>query len=152
MMSEIELPAAIPDLIRSHLKLYLETDGKEGHMWQAPGLDPLPTLLLKTKGRRSGKERILPLIYGKWGEDYVVVASRGGSPTHPIWYLNLVDESEVGVQVATEKFQARARTASGDERSSLWEMMAEIYAPYNDYQTTAGAREIPVVVLERTSD
>ena len=151
-MGEIELPNGIPDLIKTHLRLYLETDGKEGHMWQAPGLDPLPTLLLKTKGRHSGKERILPLIYGKRGEDYVIVASKGGFPTHPAWYLNLVDEPEVGVQVATEKFQARARTASGDERSSLWEMMAEIYSPYNDYQKTAGTREIPVVVLERSSE
>ena len=151
-MSEIKLPDDLPGFIKNHLRLYLETDGKEGHMWQAPGLDPLPTLLLKTKGRRSGKERILPLIYGKRGDDYVVVASKGGFPTHPLWYLNLVDEAEVGVQVATEKFQARARTASGDERSSLWEMMAEIYSPYNDYQKTAGTREIPVVVLERSSE
>ena len=151
-MSEIDLPEGIPELIKNHLRLYVETDGQEGHIWQAPGLDPVPTLLLKTKGRRSGKERLLPLIYGKHGEDYVVVGSKGGFPVHPVWYLNLVDEPEVGVQVATEKFQARARTASGDERSSLWEMMAEIYSPYNDYQKTAGAREIPVVVLERTSD
>lgn len=148
-MSEIELPEGLPELIRSHLKLYLETDGREGHMWQAPGLDPLPTLLLTTQGRRSGRSRILPLIYGKRGDDYVVVASRGGAPNHPAWYLNLAAEPEVGVQVARDKFRARARTTHGDERSSLWEMMAEIYAPYTEYQTRAGSREIPVVVLDR---
>ena len=148
-MSEIELPEGLPELIRSHLKLYLETDGREGHMWQAPGLDPLPTLLLTTQGRRSGRSRILPLIYGKRGDDYVVVASRGGAPTHPAWYLNLAAEPEVGVQVARDKFRARARTTHGDERSSLWEMMAQIYAPYTEYQTRAGSREIPVVVLDR---
>ena len=148
-MSEIELPEGLPELIRSHLKLYLETDGREGHMWQAPGLDPLPTLLLTTQGRRSGRSRILPLIYGKQGDDYVVVASRGGAPNHPAWYLNLSAEPEVGVQVARDKFRARARTTHGDERSSLWEMMAQIYAPYTEYQTRAGSREIPVVVLDR---
>ena len=148
-MSEIELPEGLPELIRSHLKLYLETDGREGHMWQAPGLDPLPTLLLTTQGRRSGRSRILPLIYGKQGDDYVVVASRGGAPNHPAWYLNLAAEPEVGVQVARDKFRARARTTHGDERSSLWEMMAQIYAPYTEYQTRAGSREIPVVVLDR---
>ena len=148
-MSEIELPEGLPELIRSHLKLYLETDGREGHMWQAPGLDPLPTLLLTTQGRRSGRSRILPLIYGKRGDDYVVVASRGGAPNHPAWYLNLAAEPEVGVQVARDKFRARARTTHGDERSSLWELMAEIYAPYTEYQTRAGSREIPVVVLDR---
>ena len=148
-MSEIELPEGLPELIRSHLKLYLETDGREGHMWQAPGLDPLPTLLLTTQGRRSGRSRILPLIYGKQGDDYMVVASRGGAPNHPAWYLNLAAEPEVGVQVARDKFRARARTTHGDERSSLWEMMAQIYAPYTEYQTRAGSREIPVVVLDR---
>lgn len=150
-MSEIELPEGLPDFIRDHLKLYLESDGREGHMWQAPGLGPLPTLLLTTRGRQSGRSRILPLIYGEHEDHYVVVASKGGSPTHPAWYLNLMAEPEVGVQVATDKFRALARTARGDERSSLWERMAQIYPPYNDYQVSAGSREVPVVVLERLS-
>ena len=150
-MSKLDLPEGLPEFIKSHLKLYLETDGREGHMWQAPGLDPLPTLLLTTKGRHSGRSRILPLIYGRHGDDYVVVASKGGAPLHPAWYLNLAAEPEVGVQVARDKFQAVARTSHGDERSSLWERMAQIYSPYTDYQENAGSREIPVVVLERLS-
>ncbi|MAI27321.1 MAG: nitroreductase/quinone reductase family protein [Myxococcota bacterium] len=151
-MSKLDLPEGLPEFIKSHLKLYLETDGREGHMWQAPGLDPLPTLLLTTQGRHSGRSRILPLIYGRHGDDYVVVASKGGAPLHPAWYLNLAAEPEVGVQVARDKFRARARTSHGDERSSLWEEMAQIYSPYNDYQENAGSREIPVVVLERFSE
>ena len=151
-MSKLDLPEGLPEFIKSHLKLYLETDGREGHMWQAPGLDPLPTLLLTTQGRHSGRSRILPLIYGRHGDDYVVVASKGGAPLHPAWYLNLAAEPEVRVQVARDKFRARARTSHGDERSSLWEEMARIYSPYNDYQENAGSREIPVVVLERFSE
>ncbi|MEE3327802.1 MAG: nitroreductase family deazaflavin-dependent oxidoreductase [Myxococcota bacterium] len=151
-MSKIELPENLPEFIKSHLKLYLETDGREGHMWQVPGLDPLPTLLLTTQGRHSGRSRILPLIYGRHGDDYVVVASKGGAPHHPSWYLNLAAEPAVGVQVARDKFQARARTTHGEERASLWDMMAGIYSPYTEYQENAGSREIPVVVLERSSE
>ncbi|MFP6639219.1 MAG: nitroreductase/quinone reductase family protein, partial [Myxococcota bacterium] len=78
-----------------------------------------------------------------------VVASKGGAPNHPLWYLNLAAEPSVDLQVATDKFRARARTSEGEERSALWELMAAIYSPYNDYQEAAGSREIPVVVLER---
>ena len=118
-------------------------------MWEVPGVGSFPTLLLTTQGRKSGNPRVRPLIYGERDGDYVVVASKGGAPTHPLWYLNLDAESEVGVQVATDKFQARARTAEGDERSALWALMTAVYSPYDEYQATAGSREIPVVVLER---
>jgi proline iminopeptidase len=90
----------------------------------------------------------MPLIYGETGGKYVVVASKGGAPTHPGWYLNLVAQPAVEVQVAADRFRATARTVTGDERSRLWQTMAAIYPPYNAYQAKT-QREIPVVVLER---
>jgi proline iminopeptidase len=78
----------------------------------------------------------------------VIVASKGGAPAHPAWYVNLRAQPEVDVQVAADRFRARARTATGAERAALWKQMAEIYPPYNDYQKRT-QREIPVVVLER---
>ena len=91
---------------------------------------------------------MLPLIYGAHGDHHVVVASKGGHPRHPGWYVNLVAEPTVQVQVGAERFTARARTAAGDERTALWDQMAGIWPPYNEYQTKT-EREIPVVVLER---
>jgi proline iminopeptidase len=90
----------------------------------------------------------MPLIYGKTDKGYVVVASKGGAPQHPGWYLNLVAHPEVEVQVVAERFRAKARTATGEERVELWKKMALIYPPYNAYQAKTD-REIPVVVLER---
>jgi proline iminopeptidase len=119
-------------------------------MWDASvagGRGLVPTLLLTTRGRKSGAPRVLPLIYGKTPRGYVVVASKGGAPSHPAWYRNLSAHPEVEVQVGPQTFQARARTATGGERSALWKQMVEIYPPYDDYQRRT-AREIPVVVLE----
>ncbi len=149
-MSE-EIPADLPEMIRDHLRRYLESDGADGHMWDASpaGVDiVVPTLLLTTTGRKSGKTRTLPLIYGEPSGAHVIVGSRGGAPTHPAWYLNLVAEPEVGVQVLADRFRARARTAAGKERAELWERMLEVWPPYADYQKRT-EREIPVVVLER---
>lgn len=141
----------LPSFIADHLKRYQDSDGADGHMWDStavggPGL--LPCLLLTTKGRRSGKEQPLPLIYGKCDNGYVVVASKGGAPANPGWYLNLVDEPRVGVQVGADRFVADARTATGSERATLWDEMAVVYPPYLEYQQKT-EREIPVVVLER---
>ncbi len=149
-MSE-EIPADLPEMIRDHLCRYLESDGADGHMWDASaaGVDAVvPTLLLTTTGRKSSKARTLPLIYGEADGAHVIVGSRGGAPTHPAWYLNLVAEPEVGVQVLADRFRARARTATGPERAELWERMLEVWPPYADYQKRT-KREIPVVVLER---
>jgi deazaflavin-dependent oxidoreductase (nitroreductase family) len=93
----------------------------------------------------------LPLIYGRSGEDYVIVASRGGHPTHPGWYHNLGGGVRVGVQVCGDRFEATARDAKGEDRERLWKMMAELFPPYDAYQTKAAPREIPVVVLRRAS-
>jgi deazaflavin-dependent oxidoreductase (nitroreductase family) len=107
------------------------------------------TLLLTTSGRRSGQPRTTPLIYGRAGEKYLIVGSRGGAPTHPGWYENLVANPVVRVQVMADRFKARARTATPAERPALWKTMAAIWPPYDEYQQRT-AREIPVVILERT--
>jgi len=149
-MSEIKIPANLQKLIDDHLRRYVESDGKDGHMWDSTpvgGPGPIPTLLLTTTGRRSGKPIVMPLIYGEADGNYVVVASKGGAPQHPGWYLNLAAQPQVEVQVIDKRFRAKARTSTGTERARLWEKMATIYPPYNDYQKKT-EREIPVVVLE----
>ena len=128
---------------QEHVKRYVETDGDEGHDWQGVG-----TLILTTTGRRSGEPRSTPLIYGTSADDYLVVASQGGAPNHPAWFLNLVEQPEINVQVKGERFRARARTATPEERPELWGRMAEIWPQYEEYQRKTD-REIPVVVLER---
>lgn len=106
----------------------------------------VPTLLLTTTGRRSGKPRRTALIYGRDGDRYLVVASKGGAAEHPLWYLNLRDQPEVELQVGAERFHARARTATPEEKPRLWQRMAEIWPAYNQYQTKT-PRDIPVVIL-----
>jgi len=138
------------DFIKRHIELY-KTDPEKAHMWDSsPGGGPgvLPTLLLTTKGRKSGEPRDVPLIYGDYDGSYVIVASRGGTPTHPVWYLNLEVNPECEAQVSTKHVLARARVAEGEERERLWQQMAEIYPPYVEYQKHAGERTIPVVVLD----
>jgi deazaflavin-dependent oxidoreductase (nitroreductase family) len=129
--------------VNRHIQRYVATGGADGHEWR-PGV---PTLLLTTRGRRSGLLRRTALIYGRDGDAYVVVASQGGDPKHPAWYLNLEADPAVHVQVAAEEFDARARTATGEERARLWREMAAIWPAYDDYQRKTD-REIPVVVLE----
>ncbi|HSM68689.1 MAG TPA: nitroreductase family deazaflavin-dependent oxidoreductase [Xanthomonadales bacterium] len=149
MTDQTPIAPELPDWIASHLKLYAE-DPDKGHAWDSthvggPGI--LPVLLLTTKGRKSGMPRTMPLIYARDGVDYVVIASKGGAPAHPAWYLNLVDEPECEIQVAHEHLSVRARTAEPGERERLWQIMRDIYPPYDDYQA-ATSRAIPVVVLE----
>jgi deazaflavin-dependent oxidoreductase (nitroreductase family) len=130
------------DWVRSHIRAYVASDGKEGHQWRG-----LPTLLLTTRGRKSGKLRRTALIYGRDGKNYLLVASNGGAPNHPHWYLNLVEDPEVELQVGAEKFAARARTASSKEKPRRWQLMVKIFPQYNNYQAKAG-REIPLVIVE----
>jgi deazaflavin-dependent oxidoreductase (nitroreductase family) len=129
---------------QEHVRRYVETDGEEGYIWR----EGAPTLILTTTGRKSGEERSTPVIFGRSGDDHVIVASQGGRPQHPHWYRNLVKHPEVGVQVKADTFRARARTAEGEERERLWRSMNEIWPHYDEYQTRT-SRVIPVVVLER---
>jgi deazaflavin-dependent oxidoreductase (nitroreductase family) len=126
-----------------HVKRYVETDGEEGHDWQGTTV-----LILTTSGRRSGEPRSTPLIYQRSGEDYVVVASKGGADEPPAWYLNLEANPAVEVQVRGDRFAARARTADAREKPALWRTMTAAWPPYDEYQEKT-SREIPVVVLER---
>jgi deazaflavin-dependent oxidoreductase (nitroreductase family) len=130
---------------QEHVKQYVETDGEVGHDWQ----DGVPVLILTTTGRRSGEDRPTPLIYGRSGDDYLVVASKGGAPEPPAWYLNLSEAPDVQVQVKADRFGAHARTATPEEKADMWSTMAAIWPAYDEYQTKTD-REIPVVVLERT--
>jgi len=128
----------------AHTRAYRETDGDLGHDWR----NGTSVLLLTTVGRKTGEERTTPLIYGRDGDDYVVVASKGGSPEPPGWYANLREQPDVEVQVLGDRFPARARTAAPDEKPALWERMIGLWPDYENYQRRTD-REIPVVVLER---
>jgi deazaflavin-dependent oxidoreductase (nitroreductase family) len=132
-----------PGWQQEHTRRYQASDGADGHIWEG-----VTTLLLTTTGRNSGQQFTTPLIYGKSGDDYLIVASRGGAPRHPHWYLNLRANPTVGLQVAADKFTATARTAAPEEKSALWEIMTAIWPQYDEYQTRT-TRGIPVVVLER---
>ena len=125
------------------MRRYLASGGRDGHIWEG-----VTTLLLTTKGRRSGEPRTTPLIYGRDGDRYLVVASRGGAPKHPDWYENLVANPEVHVQVMADRFRARARTATATEKPAVWKTMAAIWPPYDEYQQRT-TREIPLVIIER---
>ncbi|MDX6580981.1 MAG: hypothetical protein QOI10_165 [Solirubrobacterales bacterium] len=126
-----------------HVERYRATGGAEGHDWQGT-----QTLLLTTTGRKSGEPRTNPLIYGRTGDDVMVVASKGGWPAPPAWYLNLEANPEVEVQVKDDVFKARARTATPEEKPELWRTMVGQWPDYDAYQAKT-EREIPVVVLER---
>ncbi len=149
-MADIDIPEGLPDWIKTHVELYLR-DGEAAHYWDASlagGDGMLTTLLLHTTGRKSGKTSILPLIYRPTGDGgYCVIASKGGAPSHPAWYLNLEADPHAHLKVANHEFDAVARVAEGEERARLWQLMVDYYAPYTDYQA-ATDREIPVVVLE----
>ena len=127
-----------------HVRRYRETNGEVGHIWRRGA----KTLLLTTKGRKTGEPRTTPLIYEVAARGYVIVASNGGAPKHPGWYRNLVKEPRVELQVKGDVFSARARTATGDERERLWRLAAQQWPDYDEYQKRTD-RRIPVVVLER---
>lgn len=121
--------------------LYRASNGKLGATMMGA-----PLLLLTTRGRRTGKSRVNPLIYLQDGEELAVVASKGGSPDSPLWYRNLQSDPIVQVQIGSDVRTMHARTANAEERARLWPRLVAIYAPYADYQSWT-QREIPVVQL-----
>jgi len=127
-----------------HVRRYRETGGEVGHIWKRG----VKILLLTTTGRKSGRQTTTPLIYEQDGDRYVVIASKGGAPEHPGWYLNLSKNPEVEVQVQDHVFRARARTAEGEERERLWRLAAQQWPDYDEYVKRTD-RHIPVIVLER---
>jgi deazaflavin-dependent oxidoreductase (nitroreductase family) len=134
--------------IKAHIKLYRENP-EQAHEWNPYG-KVVPALLLTSTGRKSGKARPLPLIYGRDGDNFIIIGSKGGAPEDPQWRKNLLANPDAEVQVAREHYKVRARDASGAERDRLWEMMVGILPQYAEYQARTD-RKIPVVVLERRS-
>lgn len=141
-----------PKWVIDHMRMYLQSGGKEGHLFDTggSGLGPLPTLLLTCLGRKSGKKRMTPLVYGVFAGNHIIVGSKGGSQTHTGWYFNLLENPAAEIQVGAAHFKVRARIATGDERSKIWAHMLTVFPTYGEYQTKT-SREIPVFVLEKQS-
>ena len=136
--------------LQDHVRRYLASDGADGY-WAdftaVGGPAKAPNLILTVTGRRSGEPRTFGLIYGEDEGRYVIVGSKGGAPRHPAWYFNILADPDVQVQIKGEKFRARARVATGEERARLWAMMSGRYSGYADVQRKTD-RIFPVVVLE----
>jgi len=126
-----------------HVARYQQTDGAEGYTWN----NGTTILLLTTTGRKTGAKRTTPLIYRDWDDKQLIVASKGGADAPPAWFLNLQDDPEVQVQIKGDKFTARARVATEDEKPAMWTHMTDVWPDYDQYQKRTD-REIPIVVLE----
>ena len=107
-----------------------------------------PLILLTTRGAKTGQPRIIPLMLVTEGDRLLAVASKGGYPKHPDWYLNVLAHPEVTVEVGSEKFDTTARILTGEERERAFKRAAEVFPPYAEYQKKT-EREIPVIALER---
>jgi len=126
-----------------HTAIYRATGGRVGH--HVPGAPPM--LLLDHVGAKSGTRRTSPLVYGRDGDNLVLIASKGGYPKNPAWYHNLMANPDTAVQVGSHHLDVHARVATADERPRLWKLMVGVYGGYEAYQRRTN-REIPVVVLE----
>jgi deazaflavin-dependent oxidoreductase (nitroreductase family) len=124
-----------------HSSIYRASDG---HVWGK--MFGAPVLLLSTTGRKSGQRRTTPLVYTMDGDDFVLIASNGGAPKHPAWYLNLMANPDATVEVGDREVRVRADEAHQDEKARLWQKMVEVYSGYDGYQRKT-EREIPVIVL-----
>jgi deazaflavin-dependent oxidoreductase (nitroreductase family) len=143
-MSQSESNYTQPDLMllgEDHIRAYRDTGGEVGYIWNG-----VPTLLLTSTGRRTGQKRTSALIFGRDADDYLIVASLGGAPKHPQWYLNLQANPDAEIQVKDQTMAVVARTASATEKPRLWKIVTEVWPNYDVYQTRTD-REIPVVVL-----
>jgi deazaflavin-dependent oxidoreductase (nitroreductase family) len=124
-----------------HVRRYKETNGEVGYLWNG-----VAALLLTTIGRKTGESRTNALIFGRDGNDYLVVASMGGAPNHPNWYLNLRDQPSAEIQVRADRMRITARTAEDAEKARLWKIMTDVWPNYDVYQSRTD-RVIPLVVL-----
>ncbi|QKG26960.1 nitroreductase family deazaflavin-dependent oxidoreductase [Actinomadura verrucosospora] len=143
------VPKILKVMARANIALYRATGGRVGGTWRigAGFRKGVPICLLTTKGRKTGKPRTQPLLYMPDGDRVVIVASQGGLPKHPLWYLNLCADARVTVQVRRDVRRMRARTASSEERAALWPRLLDVYADFDKYQSWTD-REIPVVICE----
>jgi deazaflavin-dependent oxidoreductase (nitroreductase family) len=143
----------VPKLIKAGAKAqvwaFRRTNGRIGSKWRvgAGFRKPVPTLLLDHVGRKSGRQFTTPLLYLERGGDVVVVASQGGLPGNPQWYLNLMAQPDTKVQIGAERRDVRARVADAAEREVLWPLLDELYADFASYRSWT-EREIPIVVLQ----
>ena len=138
---------AQPDLTllgEDHVRAYRESGGEVGYLWNGA-----PTLLLTATGRRTGRKITSPLIFARDGDDYLIVASMGGAPRHPSWYLNLQAHPEAEIQVKAQTLAVVARTASAEDKPRLWKIVNRVWPNYDTYQSRT-SRDIPVVVLSPT--
>jgi deazaflavin-dependent oxidoreductase (nitroreductase family) len=126
-----------------HVRQYEATGGKVGHDWNGTSI-----LILRTKGRKTGETRKNPLIYGRDGDDWIIVASKGGAPDHPGWYKNLLAHPDVEIQVHDQVIPVTARTATPAEKQRVWPIMVKEWPDYDAYQRKT-ERDIPVVLLRR---
>ena len=141
-MSNREVVDSPTEWAADHIRRYVETDGADGHIWRG-----VPTLLLTTKGRKTGIARRTALIYGRDGDALIIVASKGGHPSNPLWYENLVNNPEVEIQVGAEVASARASTITDQlsyERN--WKMMVGIWPGFDEYKAKT-SRVIPLVAI-----
>lgn len=139
----------IKTMANANVWLYRRTGGRVGGTWRigAGRRNPVPICLVEHRGRKTGKVRTTPLVYLLDGDRVVVVASQAGRPEHPMWYLNLLADPDVTVQIRDQRRPMRARVADPDERAELWPRLVDLYADYDSYQSWTD-RVIPVVVLE----
>jgi deazaflavin-dependent oxidoreductase (nitroreductase family) len=128
-----------------HVRQYEATGGKTGHIWNGT-----TCLILHTVGRKSGEVRKFPLIYGRDGDNYVLVASKGGAPDHPGWYLNLQAHPDIEIQVQDRVIPVTARTGSAQDKARVWPIMTKQWPQYDEYQAKT-QRDIPVVLLKPRS-
>ncbi len=141
--------ASRADWTAQHLATYLESGGAQGHivdLSDVGGRAFTTHCLIRYTGRKSGKHFITPLIYGNVGGEVVIVASKGGADSHPQWYLNLLTQETLDVQIATQAFEAAWREPDGDERHQVWEYMCHLFPPHIAYQQSTD-RRIPVVMM-----
>ena len=143
------VPKIIKVMSQVNTAVYRWTGGLLGSTWRVGSAFPwgIPVLLLTTIGRKSGQPRTLPLLFIEEGDHIIIVASRGGLPSEPLWYKNLVANPECDVQIKRRKLKAKARTASPEEREALWPKLVAHYPDYASYATWTD-RIIPVVILE----
>jgi deazaflavin-dependent oxidoreductase (nitroreductase family) len=114
------------------------------------GFDGAPMILVHHKGARTGTERVSPLVYQAIGDNFAIFASKGGAPTAPDWYRNVVAHPDIEVEVGTDTIPVRARELKGEERAPIWEKQKKLMPGFAEYEEkTRGIREIPVVLLER---
>jgi deazaflavin-dependent oxidoreductase (nitroreductase family) len=150
MSATATTPPGMFDWQEQHLHRYLQSGGTEGHLYDfgpINGEGYQPICLIKHVGRKTGRRLILPLIYGMIAGEIVIVASKGGAPTHPAWYLNIAAVSEIEVQIAAQAFSASWREPGDAERQRVWDQMVAIYPPYAEYQQST-ERLIPLVMMK----